>query len=919
MRPVKLVMSAFGPYAGQTTLELDQLGTNGLYLITGDTGAGKTTVFDAVTYALYGEASGDYREPGMLRSKYADPSVPTFVELTFLYSGKTYTVRRNPQYERPKARGEGFTMERAGAELFLPDGQVIAQPREVNSKIVEIMGVDRNQFSQIAMIAQGDFLKLLLASTEDRKRIFQKIFRTRRYFVLQERLKSETARMAKEYEAASASIRQYIDGILCSEDDVLALEAAKAKQGLLPIEDVQQLLQALISQDAQAEQACTEQEQAVERELETVTMQLTQAGEQSKIQRSMQAAETRLQEEEPRLLQCQARLEQTSARQPEAQQLQRQIAALEAELPGYTELEEKKRALAAAGQAVEAAAREQKEKTAQLGRLSQELEGLNQERQSLEQAGETLARLEGEREKAKKENEELDRLSSDLVQLDVLEQKLHAAQRDYLNKANRAQERQAAWEAQNRAYLDAQAGILAQTLEEGKPCPVCGSTAHPSPAQAPGQAPTKAELDAAKQEAGRAQREADQASQLAGQQKGAFENKREAVQTLAFQLLQTREAIPNALRQRTAATAARLQELTASIRKAEELCRRKALLDREIPKKQGEETNLREALSTLASRAAGMDSQRRALEEQTSQLAAKLRFPQKSQAEEQIKTLQREKQGIELAVTQALQAHSACDKRVAELKAAILQAKQSLEGAADIDATALLEKRTALTAQKAEIARRKQGILIRVASNRSTLGHITKSAGTAAGLEEQLTWMKALSNTANGTIRGKEKIMLETYIQMTYFDRIIARANTRLMVMSGGQYELKRRVEAANLASQSGLDLDVVDHYNGTQRSVNTLSGGESFKASLSLALGLSDEIQSNAGGIRLDAMFVDEGFGSLDSESLQQALRALSSLTEGSRLVGIISHVGELKEKIDRQIVVKKEKTGGSTASIVV
>ena len=178
-------------------------------------------------------------------------------------------------------------------------------------------------------------------------------------------------------------------------------------------------------------------------------------------------------------------------------------------------------------------------------------------------------------------------------------------------------------------------------------------------------------------------------------------------------------------------------------------------------------------------------------------------------------------------------------------------------------------------------------------------------------------WVKALSDTANGNISGKEKIMLETYIQMHYFDRIIARANTRFMVMSGGQYELKRRLEAENNRRQSGLELDVVDHYNGTERSVKTLSGGESFKASLSLALGLSDEIQASAGGIRLDSMFVDEGFGSLDEESLRQAVQALTGLTQGGRLVGIISHVAELKEKIEKQIIVTKDRSGGSRVEL--
>ena len=181
MRPIRLTMSAFGPYAGRQVIEFDRLGQQGLYLITGDTGAGKTTIFDAITFALYGEASGDTREPSMFRSKYAAPETPTEVELVFTYGGKTYTVKRNPEYDRPKSRGTGFTTQKAEAELTYPDGRVVTKQRDVDNAIREIMGIDRDQFLQIAMIAQGDFLKLLLASTEDRQKIFRQIFKTKRY------------------------------------------------------------------------------------------------------------------------------------------------------------------------------------------------------------------------------------------------------------------------------------------------------------------------------------------------------------------------------------------------------------------------------------------------------------------------------------------------------------------------------------------------------------------------------------------------------------------------------------------------------------------------------------------------------------------------------------------------------------------
>ena len=311
--------------------------------------------------------------------------------------------------------------------------------------------------------------------------------------------------------------------------------------------------------------------------------------------------------------------------------------------------------------------------------------------------------------------------------------------------------------------------------------------------------------------------------------------------------------------------------------------------------------------------------QREQLEKRFDDLNGRLAFPDKAGLDAEILRLQGCQNAMQAALRAAREACDAKNQKAEELKAAVHAAKESLRDREEIDLAAETEKQTQLDAERDTVKRQLLEITARLTANRNAAAGLSEKLQEIAGAEQRLAWMRALANTAAGTIAGKEKIMLETYIQMTYFDRIIARANTRLMVMSGGQYELKRRGEAENNRSQSGLDLDVTDHYNGTERSVKTLSGGESFKASLSLALGLADEIQASAGGVKLDTMFVDEGFGSLDEESLDQALRALASLAEGNRLVGIISHVGELKNRIDKQIVVKKDQSGGSRATIIV
>ena len=327
------------------------------------------------------------------------------------------------------------------------------------------------------------------------------------------------------------------------------------------------------------------------------------------------------------------------------------------------------------------------------------------------------------------------------------------------------------------------------------------------------------------------------------------------------------------------------------------------------------QTAIAEAEKELSAKAATKEQQTKQLEE----LKQGLRFESRQEAEKHLKTLEGKIALLKKTLEAAQKKHGDQKQILEQLNGKKAQLEAQLREAKQLDEEKLRGEKTELSGQKFNLNRSRDAVSNRYSSNSKTLQNIIGKQAETEQLEKQYKLTKALSDTANGDISGKDRITLEAYIQMTYFDRVIARANTRFMVMSGGQYEMKRRVEADNKRSQSGLDIDVIDHYNGSSRSVSTLSGGESFKASLSLALGLSDEVQSAAGGVRLDTMFVDEGFGTLDDESLKNAINALASLSEGNRLVGIISHVAELKEKIDKQIVIKKDRTGGSRAEVII
>ena len=878
MRPLNLIMSAFGPYAGEETIDFEKLGKSGLYLITGDTGAGKTTIFDAITFALYGEASGNNREAAMLRSKYADPDRPTFVTLTFSYAGKQYTVTRKPEYEKAKSRGTGTTKKAAEAELICPDGRSVTKQREVTAAIQNILGIDRNQFSQIAMIAQGDFLRLLLAETKDRQAIFREIFHTGYYQVFQERLKDDVRELSRECENERRSIRQYISGMKCAAGDLYAEKIRKAQAGELPTEEVMELLDGLIGKDTERLEQCGDRLSGLDAELGILNANLGRAEELEKAEQTLEKTRAELEKAAEKQKTLDAAFDEAVARQPEADRFAAEAAALETLLPEYDAREKTLLERRNAELQLKAEKKALEKDNEALNTNTRQTEQLQAERKTLETAGAQREALLREKDSVEAKGKQIADALKTLDAADRLKAELRVSQRNYLAAQEKYDAAQQRYDDMNRAFLSEQAGILAQTLRAGEACPVCGATVHPHPAELSEAAPTESQLKQAKMEADRCRRTAEQVSSEAGSLLGQEGTTRKELNRKAAELWPELppEQIREAAERERKTLRERYAELSAAVTAEEKKLKRKAELEELIPQTEKEQQRLQESMQRCRERITACETKIRQWDELLQQAEEKLPFPSKEEA----------------------------NRKLTRLKGAQQRIREALTGAEE--------------EEKQELSRLNADLLLRLNANRTARSGILKQGAELEQLENKLTWLKALSDTANGTVSGKERIMLETYVQTSFFDRMIARANTRFFIMSGGQYELKRRDVADNLRSQSGLELSVIDHYNSTERSVKTLSGGESFKASLSLALGLSDEIQSSAGGIQLDTMFVDEGFGSLDEESLEQAMKALSGLTESNRLVGIISHVSELKERIDRQIVVKKDRSGGSHAEII-
>lgn len=1539
MKPVKLTISAFGPYADYTEIDFERLGGQGLYLITGDTGAGKTTIFDAIAFALYGEASGDVRRAEMFRSKYAADDVPTYVEFIFDYRGKRYTVKRNPEYMRPKGRGSGFTMQRAEAELLYPDDrEPVTKSKEVTKAVAELIGLDRRQFSQIAMIAQGDFQKLLLAGTEERSGIFRQIFKTGFYQKLQEQLKSEVKQQGNLYAELSRSINQYMDGIVCEQDTPLEEKLSRLKKEKFDGrvgEGMELLAQLCIEEETalrELDSQITQLDQRIEKDsrllgsLHKIKEQKEELAEQEQVLEGLrpafELAETQYQKAEAEAQQCTGLALQIKAQQDNLElfdslqlemdkqqagrrrmedgsvhkkQLEQQRESLQNTLLEDTKncqdlasvgeerehLENKKenvnhlknsllqqkngweqelekmeaaqedlrqekakekdvldqientkpkiealtgrdamlhevqqlyQKLAEQGKVLNEEYEQQnlgRKKTKQIldrlkiwndqaDKLREEEEQRKKEQLNLKEARQTAVHWQHQVKEAfealdafqkqseslketertarqrqaeyerisrqvqeqqnrqyarKNEYEKIKEIDAHILRLERAQQELadqkqmtadlqrqismlkkrqdelKCAQNEYAQAALEKERIGSEYRAKEQQFLGAQAGLLARSLKEGQECPVCGSKHHPSPAGMPQTVPGKEELEKEKAKLSQAETKAGQLSAKAGHILERILEQCEIVDKTAGQVLgetwteRTRDnqdenpggspdmqALPifsdaeiNMLTEQLCYVRQfnnkEEKHLAEEIKQAETQRNRKEALEREIESGEAAQADLNDQLQNKSRDSAAAKGQLDEKRRQWEHLVWQLQFPdqaekdaekdieamqaylqqklrqcqkqyeQASADEKRLETLEYEAERNEIKRQELKRQIDDCQTQAAGFdgQAAILdnQIEKDLGRAAAIlnhnrlqnelafDVETLIEKSAASESdqhlepfwrpylsdillsvdqgckklsddilviqqemeKKKQLETHKEQLEEELETCRSRIGNLEKglegirnrksekerqmydsclkiplpyeqvisakqdpvqegrSAGekenllpggrsggekeklmqgrlniaekenlpqgavetelssvyskaadvpqqiwqlsmdyTQKGLEEQLhfleielqkncsrhlkkkeleknireneakvhrltqdiqnaeveltrlqaehsaraekidsletklgtqkkadteqnikmlvstktkleqalkaakdhaaecrvkqerltatietmkrtiqrtiknislgilneneadlgrqaaadeadliseeavaerikqfqqkkkalgikrdqknsaystnqnicrkvkmqqediavvekkyVWMKALSDTANGTLNGKQKIELETYIQMTYFDRIIRRANLRLMKMSSGQYELKREGEGGNRKEKAGLELCVTDHYNATQRSVKTLSGGESFQAALSLALGLSDEIQSYAGGIQMDCMFVDEGFGSLDEEALQQAMQALVRLTEGKRLVGIISHVSELKDQIERKIVVTK------------
>ena len=587
MRPLKLTIAGFGPYAGAQELDFEALGTSGLYLIAGDTGAGKTTIFDAITFALFGEASGGSRKSDMLRSKYARAEDPTYVELTFTYNGQTYTVRRNPAYERAKTRGVGTTSQLADAQLTLPDGSVVTKLKDVNRAVQEITGLSREQFAQVCMISQGDFRRLLEADTETRKKIFKDIFGTGLYADLQTRLKDEASALDGQMTEARRSIRQYTEGMVCADNSDFNAQVQKAKTDGLPTAELTELFEKLLDEDRKLEDRLGNQVSAAEDEIKALEKQkeAVEAYRQTKenLDKLSKTEQTQTTAWETAKAALEAAKTEKDKTQPE---LTEHLGKLRNQLPSYDELDEKNKALQGKEKLLRIEQQKRDEVEKQKATLAEELSAFKDEQAKLKDSDKEKAELDAQLKQCTDRKSALETLLTDFKSLRAEQKTLADSQEKYSALAAEMDKQHQEFERMQRAFLDAQAGILAKDLHAGISCPVCGALEHPHPAELPAHAPTEDEVKQAKETYEKAQAAAAEASTAAAAQAATVDTKQDALRQKRQDLLSdtSEEQAETAAREQLHDCETQIDELNAKIETAEKNILRKSKLDKLIPK-----------------------------------------------------------------------------------------------------------------------------------------------------------------------------------------------------------------------------------------------------------------------------------------------------------------------------------------------
>lgn len=864
MKPEKLIISGWGPYKDRAVIDFTKFHTANLFLITGQTGAGKTTIFDAIAYALYGVLSGQVREKGSVRSDFADENTQTYVELYMSHKGEKYHVLRNPEYMRPKKKKGGesaFTKEKENAALTLPDGTIIAGNQDVTRKIEELLRMDGRQFCQISMIAQGEFAKMLLAGSNEKTAIFRELFGTRIYADIQNRLKERSGKLYREYMSYKNKMDEDVR-LLSMENDTWE-ELISHEQ--IDFEAVEEYLCKQLQEIKKQTKEKALEEKKAEEELLTLKEQLERI-------RQINSRFSELAENEKKYSLLQEKAGEMDLLNKEIQTI------LSARL---LSLEEK-------------VVKEKEQATLECQKRLDEYE------QNLHKCKRELALMEDKvsKKEAIKEAyllwEQVDDIAKQLCakrqELEKTGANLEKAREQYVKAQEVADSARKQYENADKLYKQAVIGIAARLVKDGEPCPVCGSVHHPNVAHVSEEVPDEKQLERFKEQMETVQATCARYFETALSYQNEEKHLKEEFTNLSDkeQIIQGKmKEVSGDIREYVESTKlavfeALLTKYLENQSKVEEKAKQILATKEEYKQKQEESVAARENLnhSIKQSGFASMEEYKEA--------SRKLnRLPQ---MEEEYKVYQ---------------------ERVTATKEVCEHLRDALKGvepvAEDEISGLFTEKQADLQAIKKEL---KEYHIKTDQIDRSLKG-ISENRKMAESIRREYGVVKDLDDLANGN--NAKRLVFEQFVLAGYFEQVLKAANLRLLRMTEGRYELIRAKQISDGRKKDNLEILVMDYYTGKERSVKTLSGGETFKASLALALGMSDCIQAQNGGLEVETLFIDEGFGALDEESLEQSCAVLQTLAGSNRMIGIISHVQELRERIDSQIIIEKKNFGSS------
>jgi exonuclease SbcC len=925
MKPLKLTMQAFGPYAGEQVIDFAAL-DHGLFLLTGPTGSGKTSVFDALKYALFGQMSDVERRPEGMRSQHAQEDVETYVELDFEQDGHAYHIRRKPEQVRLKKRGQGTTTAAAEVEFSCTDNAdspVLTRVGDVNKKVEEVLGIDAEQFSRICMIAQGDFSSVLNASSAERESIFRRIFGTEIYQDFQESLKRSLSGASYELDQKKHDVEINVERLDVPETDSSFERYCELKSmpdWMLRASEFSDIASGVLEERRKKSLHDTEERAALSKELDEVKNKLGQAQARQNLQKTLSEARTWIDEHTSQIEQAKTAFDEQEAQVEGWQEYKAETDQLRSTLPSYENLTKTQGERKTLADKLAATEKGLAEDAASLDELSSESEKLNVERTGLSDLEVKAAHLEAL-------DADLARLDRDLAAVEQLverrdsqEVELQKKKEDYEKADAECKVADDAHDYAFRSYNRQIAGILARDLEDGIPCPVCGATEHPHLAQAEDDAPSKEEVERLEKRAQDARKKLSSAGE-------ELSTAREALKATDQQLADAAKPFSDKaqgeLSEQIGQARSRLEDEKAHLgaQRADLDASRERLgqID-ELLKAQGEKSEqLTERIGKAKDDRSNFKADLSALDERIKGLQAQLEFESAEELQRELSTRDKVLERARAEYGRAKAENERLQKELTEHKSAVATCQGELEGIQEVDSAPLEQRRAALEEQLEQLGERLQEHAIAINTLEEVSAGLRGLASELEELQRDYEGLARMSNLANGTASGRlGRVSFETYVQGVYFDRVLHAANERLEVMSESRYALVRAKQPRDMRSKAGLDLDVLDRYTGLRRSASTLSGGETFMASLSLALGFSDVIQQEAGGVHIDAMFIDEGFGTLDDESCQMAVDVLSRLGDDNRLVGVISHVDLLKEHIPRRIEVVKT-SHGSSAKLVV